>query len=219
MSSTVRPPGQGQIPARQARSQRTEERIVAAAVDLLGEKGFDGMTVGEIARRAGISVGGFYARFPGKEALLQYLNNDVLGAVREGARERFSVQATRELDARQVIERYIAMAVDVFRRHRLVMQQVSRRSRTSADPGFRQQVLDANIELHDLFRARLHERLDTMDHPVPHRAIDIALTSVSAAMREYVLFDEYRPQFEPIDDPDLVAELTDLFVCYLRIHS
>lgn len=206
------------IPTRQARSRRTANRIVAAAVELLSDKGFEDLSVAEIARKAGVSVGGFYARFPSKQALLDYLQETVLGGLLERARELFSVEGSAQLSAAQVIEQYMAMAVDGFRRHRLVLQQISLHSRTSSDPAFRCRILAVNIEFHDLFRARLHERLAQMEHPEPAPAIDIALTATSAVMREYVLFSNLRPQFEPIEDERLVQELTDLFCSYLRIH-
>ena len=38
-------------------------------------------------------------------------------------------------------------------------------------------------------------------------------------MREYVLFQDLRPQFAPIEDEVLVAELTDLFGTYLRLEA
>ncbi len=206
------------IPARQARSRRTAERIVAAAVDLLGEKSFEEMSVADIARKAGVSIGGFYARFPGKQALLDYLQGTVFDSILESARELFSPAATEGIGARDVIERYMAMATEGFRRHRLVLQQISLRSRTSTDADFRQRVLRMNIELHDLFRARLRERLNEMGNTDPLPAIDVALTATSAVMREYVLFSDLRPQYEPIADARLVGELTDLFCTYLRIE-
>jgi len=209
---------QSPLPARQKRSRATAERIVAAAVELVGSKPFGDLSVAEIAAQAGVSVGGFYARFPSKDALLQYLQGTVIDGVLERARVELSPAATAELTAATIIERYIVMAVETFREHRRILQQVSLRSRTSSDPAFREQVLALNVELHDLFRARLYERLATFGHADPKPAIDIALTSVSAAMREYVLFNELRPQFESVDDARLIRELTDLFCAYLRIE-
>lgn len=207
------------IPSRQARSRRTAEKIVAAAVDLLGEKGFEEMSVAEIAGKAGVSIGGFYARFPGKQALLDYLQGTVFDGVLQNARDLFSPASTAGLGAREIIQRYMAMATTSFRRHRVILQQISLRSRTSADPEFRQRVLRMNIELHDLFRSRLYERLEQMENEDPKPAIDIALTATSAVMREYVLFSKLRPQYESIEDERLIDELTDLFCTYLRIES
>ncbi|MFT5052931.1 MAG: AcrR family transcriptional regulator [Chlamydiales bacterium] len=205
-------------PARQARSRRTAERIVAAALDLLGERPFERMSVAEIAAGARISVGGFYARFSSKDALLDYLNHTVIDGMVDLVQEQFSPAATTDLGARDVIGRYIQLAVATFREHRTVLRAVSLRSRTSADPAFRERVRQANRSMHDIFRARLREREDEFGHGDPALAVDLALTAVSGAMREYVLFADQRPQFDPVDDERLATELTDLFCNYLGIR-
>ena len=61
-------------PPRQARSQRTLERLLDAAEELIMERGSTGLTVSEVVRVAGSSVGAFYARFPDKDALLATLH-------------------------------------------------------------------------------------------------------------------------------------------------
>lgn len=48
-----------------ASSQRT--RLLDALVELVAEHGYAKVKVGEIARRAGVSLSTFYAHFPGKE--------------------------------------------------------------------------------------------------------------------------------------------------------
>ncbi|MFT4540881.1 MAG: hypothetical protein ACI841_001087 [Planctomycetota bacterium] len=91
------------------------------------------------------------------------------------------------------------------------MQQIALRSRTSQGLSFRERVLALNIELHFLLRARLTERFDKVVHPDPATAVDVALTAVSAVMREYILLDDYRPPLEPLEDERLMNELTELF--------
>lgn len=52
------------------RAQRvatTKSRIVAAGLDLFGERGFDGVTMGELAAAAGVSERTVYRHFPTKE--------------------------------------------------------------------------------------------------------------------------------------------------------
>ena len=58
---------------RQSRSQQTLERILSSSTALIAEQSYDEVTIAEIARRAKISVGGFYSRFHNKEALLSVL--------------------------------------------------------------------------------------------------------------------------------------------------
>ncbi|MDA1266515.1 MAG: TetR/AcrR family transcriptional regulator [Planctomycetota bacterium] len=195
------------------------DRITAAALARLGDGTFDEVAVATLAREAGVIVGGFYARFSGKEAVLEYLNLAVLGGVLARARGALSPEQSAGLGAREVIRSFVDLSVRSFREHREVFQQISLRSRTSRDHDFRARVQAANREVHDLFRARLTERIAESAHLAPAAAVDVALTAVSGAMREYVLFTEFRPQFEPLEDERLVDELTDLFCSYLRIEA
>jgi len=203
---------------KQERSRQTAERITAAALQLLERKSFEELSVAEIARSAGVSVGGFYARFPSKAALLAYFDATIVEGILERAGRELDGERLAGADARTVVRTYIGLAVVSFRRHRRVLQQVALRTRTSRDQAFRQRIRQANAFLHGRFRALLEERRAEIGHPAPALAIDLGLTFVSAAMREYVLFQEYR-DFAPIKDGRLVRELTDAFCAYLRIEG
>lgn len=54
-----------------ARKVATRERILDAAEALIKERGIDTATVEAVMRKAGLTVGGFYAHFSSKEALAQ----------------------------------------------------------------------------------------------------------------------------------------------------
>lgn len=47
------------------------DRLVAAAAEVFGEKGYDGARVQEIAQRADLTTGAIYSRFSGKAELLR----------------------------------------------------------------------------------------------------------------------------------------------------
>ena len=68
---------------KQHRSRRTLQRISRAALELIAQNGVEGTTVGAIARRAGSSVGSFYARFDGKSDLLRYLDEHIWETVEQ----------------------------------------------------------------------------------------------------------------------------------------
>lgn len=215
------PPSPSDSPCqpRQRRSRETAEAITAAALELLERKSFAELTVAEIARRAGVSVGGFYARFPSKDALLQYFDATVIEGILERARAELDSARLAGSSAREVVAVYVRLAVEMFQRHRRVLQQVALRSRTSRDAAFRARIRAANRLLHGRFRALLQERRAAIRHPDPELAIDLGLTFVSAAMREYVLFQDFRPDFAPIPGARLVSELTDAFCAYVRIQD
>jgi AcrR family transcriptional regulator len=69
----------GFIPPQQARSRAALERLLAAAEEVLATQGLDEFTIAAVAERAGVSVGGVYRRFTGKEQLLEAVIDRALG--------------------------------------------------------------------------------------------------------------------------------------------
>lgn len=61
-------------------AERNRARILEAAAELFAARGLD-VTLDEVARHAGVGVGTVYRRFDGKEALLDALFEEKLGAV------------------------------------------------------------------------------------------------------------------------------------------
>lgn len=57
------------LPAHQARSRETRDKLLAAAERVFDEKGYAGSRIVDIAKAAGCSVGAVYVRFIDKEAL------------------------------------------------------------------------------------------------------------------------------------------------------
>lgn len=74
----------------QARSRKTREQVLAAAIECFEERGYDETTTGEIARRAGIGVGTLYGYFRDKR--------DILLEVLDGTVNEIANYTIRELD-------------------------------------------------------------------------------------------------------------------------
>lgn len=79
-----------QIPAastgkepRTPRGERTLRKILDAARDEFGERGFSESSIVGITRRAGVALGTFYTYFDSKEALFQALVRDMSAQVRD----------------------------------------------------------------------------------------------------------------------------------------
>ena len=63
--------------------QQTREKVLQAARDLFVERGYEGATIRDIARAAGMSTGAVFASFADKNELFDAILSDDFGALRE----------------------------------------------------------------------------------------------------------------------------------------
>jgi AcrR family transcriptional regulator len=91
----------------QARSRRTRERILAAAVACFEAHGYDETTTGMIARRAHIAVGSFYGYFTDKRAILLELVDGTIDEIASYVVAALEPAAWRDADPRAGVRRLI----------------------------------------------------------------------------------------------------------------
>ena len=65
------------------RNTQTRARIKQALVELMGEKGFDALTVSDVTRRAGVNRGTFYLHFVDKYDMLEKLEADIISQLEQ----------------------------------------------------------------------------------------------------------------------------------------
>jgi AcrR family transcriptional regulator len=107
----VRPTaGDGSKTPRTARGERTLRKILDAAREEFGERGFSDTSIVGITQRAGVALGTFYTYFESKEALFQALVRDMSAQVRDAAAPAFT-ESTHTLDAaRKGLELFLKFA-------------------------------------------------------------------------------------------------------------
>jgi AcrR family transcriptional regulator len=81
-SEGVSPASEGKAP-RTARGERTLRKILDAAVEEFGERGFSEGSIVGITQRARVALGTFYTYFDSKEAVFKALVNDMSAKVRD----------------------------------------------------------------------------------------------------------------------------------------
>jgi AcrR family transcriptional regulator len=65
------------------RGQRTRQKLLDAAEEIFGNKGYDNAGVAEITQKAGVAQGTFYIYFPGKKAAFTELVRELNHLVRQ----------------------------------------------------------------------------------------------------------------------------------------
>jgi TetR/AcrR family transcriptional repressor of nem operon len=95
--------------AKAEQKERSHERILESASRILRERGIAGMGVADVMGGAGLTVGGFYAHFASKEALI----HETIGRTAAALRERLFARITDKPEAARaevILKRYLSAA-------------------------------------------------------------------------------------------------------------
>jgi AcrR family transcriptional regulator len=192
-------------PPKQSRSQKTLERIVRASLEILDAEGVDGLTVQAIVQRARSSVGSFYARFAGKDDLLEYLGERVW---REAAQRWDDALAGQDLDGLSLAELVggaVGLLADAGRSRASYLKALERAPGTGDDAylAFQAHALQG-------LEALLLARAGEMAHPEPALATRLGLRAVIALVEAPPL-----PGAEPLTMERRMDEAVRLLHGYL----
>ncbi|NOT08015.1 MAG: TetR/AcrR family transcriptional regulator [Gemmatimonadales bacterium] len=208
------------VPApQQQRSQVTQDAIVRAFIALTASRPFDEIGVSDIAGKAKISVGGFYARFRSKEALILPVLDRITAEWRTGVNESLDAVDARKGGISDVFEAYVGQMVSAFRAHRLMLLQLSRAATGDAAREFAEIVLAFNKDVHGRFRRACLSRRPEIDHPDPDQAVEFALFFASASAREALLGANWRSYEIVPTDAQLIREITCAALRYLGVAA
>ena len=202
-------------PPKQARSERTAQRILDAAQTLIEREGLGAFSIPEVVRRAESSTGSFYARFKDKNALLAALEERFFAEVESrvdalAEPERWRGRPTEELAralTREMLER--------LRQHaRLVCAFMFR---STHEATFASHARRFHDQLTRRMRALLLSRRAEMTHPEPEVAVDLALELALNFIQGRILFAGAHGGQHPLSDERLAEELTRMFLSFVGI--
>ncbi|NJM30577.1 MAG: CerR family C-terminal domain-containing protein [Rhizobiales bacterium] len=90
-------------PPRAARGS-ARDKLLNAAIDLFGSRGFDGVSTREIAARAGVNIAGIAYQFGGKEELYRACIAHIAGFVQSRMVQQALAQPASDVDPRKALE-------------------------------------------------------------------------------------------------------------------
>jgi AcrR family transcriptional regulator len=152
--------------------QRTRARLIEAAAEVIGEKGYERASLEEIAARAGMTRGAFYGNFESKDELLLALVEarwrPVAPSLRAGApfREQMRILGGAVADAADE-RRSQGAGMLSFLLYALTHEEIRRR------------LAGRNAEIYARAEAALGRAVDPSDLPMPLRDLAPALHAMS----------------------------------------
>lgn len=203
----------------QARSRETMKAIVAAFLELARHRSYDEISVAEIAEAANISVGGFYARFESKDALIVPISRELTSIFRVQLGGALDRAEQRHATIAGVVHAYVHTMVNGFRERRPLLIQLSRAASGPVAAEVGDIFLEFNRFAHGRFRAMCLARRNEIGHRPVAAGIEFAIFFMSAAARDAVIGVNWRSyEIEPTDD-QLIAQLTRTVLRYLDVKK
>lgn len=200
---------------RQARSEVSLQKLLDAAQAIIEEEGHQALSIAEVVRRAGSSVGGFYARFRNKDELLSALETSFLHRLALLLDEMAAPERWRDASDAEIIRALIAVVVETHRRHgRLMLAFVSRAVR---DPEHHHELLAFRRQVAERLAALALSRRERVVHPDPALAAEFAVQAVFGIMQTRLVSGALGMRERPISDDVLARELERLVLAYFGI--
>lgn len=162
-------------PPQQARSRAALQRLLAAAEYVLVKDGADEFTIARVAERAGVSVGGVYRRFAGREQLIDAVRQDLLTRLDEAIS---TALAGAEPSLPGVLTAFAGALSEILAASGQVIPAIIAGPRLPDAPA---QAAGAVTGLQQRFRAAAAPHRAEINHPDPNLALDIAFRTVMAA--------------------------------------
>ena len=191
----------------QERARATVEILLKTTAELLEADGYAQLSTNKIARRAGVSIGSLYQYFPGKEALVAALIEQVLeeewAAIETEIRRHASddVYTLTSL----LVRRMLVQVQKRSRLHQVLMEQVPREGRMARILEFNERIARGLILL---MTARREE--------VVPKDLELAAYVVIQAIT-FVAKNTVLHYPERLEHPDFAEELIAMAVQYLSV--
>ncbi|MDB4950032.1 MAG: TetR/AcrR family transcriptional regulator [Gemmatimonadetes bacterium] len=206
-------------PTTQARSRDTLDRLLASAEEVLGERGLEGTTVPEIARRAGLSVGAVYRRFPDKDALLRAVYEAYFARAGELNRASLLSLGWSGAGLAEGVRRTVSTMVWGAWEHRLLLRALLTYAYTHPDPAFRREAEATSAAALAGAEPILLRHRDEIPHTDPEAAVRFALFAAVSTLRAAVLADPGDLPPAALDPDALSAQLGSLCLGYLGVYD
>jgi len=200
-------------PVSQQRSQRTLRRIIDAFASLLHTNTFEEVTVAEICRVAGCSVGSFYGRVASKDDLLGHLCERSYDELAEVVAAVVEPTQYETLEFREVLERQVRALTTLHVERRGVLRAMIVHARRREVFGDATRAF--NERLVRTVAGAWRDHLERGEGSSGSRSLETAAVMAASFLRESLIFGELWPTLQDTDEERLGADLTDMLTNYL----
>src|SRR3954462_13048013 len=204
----------GVRPPQQRRSRESLERVLTAGERVLADNGYEGFTIGEVSRRAKVSVGSVYGRFDNKEALIHAIHARMMARLTPPGEAGAGGTDDPGEDLGAAVARGVRALAGRMGRERKLLRAFMVRG--AVDPTIAAPGSESSRATARAFKTAVLAHEGEIGHDDPELAADIAFRMVYDVLARQVM---HGPTFESecmIAWGDLFDELIAALLAYLR---
>lgn len=169
------------VAPKQDRSRASFERVLDAAVEILEEEGYKGLTLRAVSRKARTSIGSLYCRVKSKDDLIRVVQLHVLEQLDAEAAIFMDMDQWKEVELDRLVPFLVRELGEFMRRHAAILRALQSRAE---DP-----VIAAKGEESFWRRANYFQRVlllhrSEIKHPWPERAARICFDVTYACIQK-----------------------------------
>lgn len=205
----------------QERSRESLQKLLKAAIEVLGQHGVEGTTIPRIAHHAGLTPGSVYRRFHDKDALLETAILGILERQDENL-QALTPEMVHEISLRVFADQIINSMVVGYRARAPLLRAMRQFIHSRPEDAFQRKASRLEISTYkrlvDLFLVH-RERIN---HPDPEMAVSTGLMIVVSTVLELVVTHSDLSDWKgllPKDDQALKQELKRVFLNYLGVED
>jgi AcrR family transcriptional regulator len=216
----VRKPRQTLAP-QQARSRESLNKLLKAAVEVLGQQGVAGTTIPRIAAHAGLTPGAVYRRFRNKDVLLE---TAILRVLEDQSKLLFvtlTVEAAAEIPFPTLAEQVINSLVVSYRVNASLLRAVRQFLQEKEGSPFWKKASKLELRTFEYLVSILVTSGREIEHADPRVAVALGLIMVIGTLLEVVVNPWDVKLWKgvlPKDDRTLKGEITRAFLSYLGVE-
>jgi len=192
----------GILPTQQRRSQETTVALLEAAAVMLRERSLDELSIEDLCKRVGVTIGAFYGRFENRDAffsaLMSLAATKALAAVRAAVADEDNPGTGLEEACRRIVE----VAVNVVRRNVGVVRAASQYE--SIYPERWGTIRTTGSAMVDLAKPLLLARMGRGRVAAKERSIGFAFQMMFGTLINAVL---HKPKLVSLDEPEMIDRL------------
>jgi AcrR family transcriptional regulator len=177
ISRHVRPP-------KQDRSRASFERVFDAAASLLEEKGYDDLTLLEVSRKSGVSIGSIYCRVKSKDDLIHAIQQHVLAQLEVEVKSFTDPAQWKGVELKSLI-RYLIQEIGEFLRRHVAMHRALL-ARSPQDPILTERGKKFYERISEGFKSLLLLHSAEIGHPNPKHAVHVCFNFPYACIQKYL---------------------------------